>query len=101
MQGRQGKGPIFVFAAGNGGLHYDTCATDGYISSIYTIAVGSLSADGSQAIYDEQCSGKLVAAFVDDLDVFPYTDVVMQGGDTQKTTQNQINWDPNRLFKLK
>lgn len=54
-----------MFAAGNGGDISDTCAADGYVNSIYTIAVGSVSIDGRQSYYDEQCSGKLVVAFTD------------------------------------
>ena len=54
-----------MFAAGNGGDKYDTCATDGYVSSIYTISVGSVTIDGRQSYYDEECAGKLVVAFTD------------------------------------
>ena len=42
-KGRGGKGNIFVFAAGNGGDHDDSCASDGYANSIYTFSVGSVS----------------------------------------------------------
>lgn len=37
FQGRGGKGSIFVWASGNGGRQYDSCACDGYITSIYTV----------------------------------------------------------------
>ena len=62
MQGRNGKGNIYVWAAGNGGS-YDSCAADGYITSIYTIAVGAANDVGSPAGYDEQCSAKMVVTF--------------------------------------
>ena len=62
MQGRDGKGSIYTFAAGNGGPG-DTCAADGYTNSIYTISVGSASSDGTQSSFDEQCSGKMVVTF--------------------------------------
>ena len=31
-----------MWAAGNGGGRGDSCAADGYVNSIYTIAVGSV-----------------------------------------------------------
>ena len=33
-------------AAGNGGSRGDSCAADGYVNSIYTIAVGSVDRSG-------------------------------------------------------
>jgi len=53
-----------VWAAGNGGEEGDSCAADGYASSIYTIAIGAASSNGSQASYDENCAGKMAVAFV-------------------------------------
>ena len=63
LQGRNGKGNIYVWAAGNGGHYHDSCAADGYITSIYTIAVGAANDIGDQAGYDEQCSAKMVVTF--------------------------------------
>ncbi len=54
-----------MWAAGNGGEKGDSCAADGYTSSIYTIGIGSAASDGTQASYDEPCSGKLAVVFVD------------------------------------
>lgn len=51
-----------MWASGNGGHNEDTCAMDGYVSSIYTIAVGSVDQYGVQASYDEECSSKLAVA---------------------------------------
>ena len=65
LQGRDGKGSIYVWAAGNGGRD-DSCAADGYASSIYTIAMGAASSNGSQASYDEDCAGKMAVTFVSD-----------------------------------
>lgn len=62
-KGRDGKGSIYVWAAGNGGWNYDSCAADGYSSSIYTISVGSADQTAGQASYDEQCAGKLVVTY--------------------------------------
>lgn len=58
-QGRGGKGSIFVFSSGVGGQQGDECSTDGYVNSIYTIAVGSATHDGSLGNSDEKCSAKI------------------------------------------
>ena len=42
----------------------DSCAVDGYASSVYTIAMGAASSNGSQAPYDEDCAGKMAVTFV-------------------------------------
>ena len=70
MQGRNGKGNIYIFAAGNGGFAYDSCAADGYTASIYTIGVGSADQNGLQADYDENCSGKMAVTFSYNSDTF-------------------------------
>ena len=54
-----------MWASGNGGDE-DDCAADGYVSSIYTIAVGSIGVDGRYSSKDERCSGKMVVAYVTD-----------------------------------
>ena len=64
-QGRGGKGSIFVWANGNGGPS-DDCAADGYSTSIYTISTGAVSVTGEQSYYDEECSAKMVSAYVTD-----------------------------------
>lgn len=66
VQGRDGKGAIFVFANGNGGER-DDCGANGYSTSIYTISVGALGMDGFPSSYDEECSAKLVTAYVTNL----------------------------------
>ena len=63
LQGRNGKGSIFVWAAGNGGAKQDSCASDGYVNSIYTIAIGSANENGEPAYYDEECSAKMAVTF--------------------------------------
>lgn len=40
INGRSGKGSIYVMASGNGGFFQDICTVDGYANSIYTISVG-------------------------------------------------------------
>ena len=80
MQGRDGKGNIYVWAAGNGGYRDDSCVADGYITSIYTIGVGAANNIGHPARYDEQCSAKMVVTFNDNSYSFScgasYDDVV-------------------------
>ena len=41
----------------------DSCAADGYVSSIYTIGVGAADQFGIQAEYDEECASKMVVTF--------------------------------------
>ena len=73
-QGRNGKGSIYVWAAGNGGRYYDSCAADGYVNSIYTIAVGSADQNGYQADYDEDCTAKMAVTYSYNSDTFPSVD---------------------------
>lgn len=61
--GRNGLGNIYVWAAGNGGLNGDSCASDGYASSMHTIAVGSANELGHQAFYDESCAAKMAVTY--------------------------------------
>ena len=74
MQGRNGKGNIYVWASGNGGTYFDSCAADGFVNSIYTIAVGSADQNGQQAEYDEDCSAKMAVTFSYNSDTFPADD---------------------------
>lgn len=57
LQGRRGKGSIFVWAAGNGGTQRDHCGADGYVNSIYTIAIGAVVRTGKPAYFGEPCPG--------------------------------------------
>ena len=54
MQGRGGKGSIFVWASGNGGLK-DDCAADGYVSNIRTISIGAINDQGLSTYFMESC----------------------------------------------
>nr|XP_046256264.1 proprotein convertase subtilisin/kexin type 4-like [Scatophagus argus] len=56
-KGRGGKGSIFVWAAGNGGMQRDHCGADGYVNSIYNIAIGAVSHTGKPAYFGEPCPG--------------------------------------------
>lgn len=63
QNGRNGKGSIFVFAAGNGAAYDDNCNFDGYTNSIYSITVGAIDREGKHPIYAESCSAQLVVAY--------------------------------------
>ena len=59
VQGRGGRGSIFVWAGGNGGRAADSCSCDGYVVSPYTVAVGAVAEDGSKPWYAEECPALL------------------------------------------
>ncbi|XP_013878840.1 furin-like protease kpc-1 [Austrofundulus limnaeus] len=56
-KGRDGKGSIFMWAAGNGGMQHDHCGADGYVNSIYNIAIGAITQTGKPAYFGEPCPG--------------------------------------------
>ncbi|XP_027586849.2 proprotein convertase subtilisin/kexin type 4 isoform X2 [Pipra filicauda] len=62
-QGRGGLGSIFIWASGNGGIHYDDCNCDGYGNSIYTVSVGSVLGDGQRPRYSEGCAAILTTTY--------------------------------------
>ena len=74
LQGRGGKGSIYLWASGNGGRYFDSCAADGYTSSIYAISMGSADQRGRQAEYDENCPGKMAVTFSYNSNTFPGVD---------------------------
>ena len=53
VNGRGGKGSIFVWAGGNGGLYGDNVNYDSYANSMYVIAVGAVSGNGTRSQYSE------------------------------------------------
>ncbi|XP_077275283.1 neuroendocrine convertase 1 [Temnothorax americanus] len=62
-EGRNGKGNIYVWASGNGGSKSDDCGCDGYVGSIYTVAVGSASQTGRFPWYGERCPATLATTY--------------------------------------
>ncbi|KAJ7358833.1 hypothetical protein OS493_020668 [Desmophyllum pertusum] len=62
-QGSRGLGAIYTFAAGNGGIFRDSCAYNGYVNSIYTIAINGLNEDDSNPTYAEDCPGVMATAY--------------------------------------
>uniref|UniRef100_A0A5S6QDY8 P/Homo B domain-containing protein n=1 Tax=Trichuris muris TaxID=70415 RepID=A0A5S6QDY8_TRIMR len=63
LQGRNGKGSIFVWASGNGGRDSDSCNCDGYTNSIYTLSISSATEGGSVPWYSEACSSTLATTY--------------------------------------
>ncbi|CAG2257585.1 FURIN [Mytilus edulis] len=59
--GRNGKGAIYIWAAGNGETT-DNCNADGYVNSIYTVAISSAMI-GQNAWYSEVCAPALAVAY--------------------------------------
>ncbi|KAM3721853.1 Neuroendocrine convertase [Dirofilaria immitis] len=60
QQGRDGKSVIYVRASGNGGIcKNDDCDCDGYVDSIYTLSVSSVSEDVTSPWYAEKCAATL------------------------------------------
>ncbi|XP_072873272.1 proprotein convertase subtilisin/kexin type 4 isoform X1 [Chlorocebus sabaeus] len=62
-QGRGGLGTLFIWASGNGGLHYDDCNCDGYTNSIHTLSVGSTTQQGRVPWYSEACASTLTTTY--------------------------------------
>uniref|UniRef100_F1L3M6 Neuroendocrine convertase 1 n=2 Tax=Ascaris suum TaxID=6253 RepID=F1L3M6_ASCSU len=61
--GRNGKGAIYVWASGNGGLKDDDCDCDGYTDSVYTFSVSSAAEDGTFPWYGEKCASTLTSTY--------------------------------------
>ncbi|KAG1681897.1 Neuroendocrine convertase 1 [Nymphon striatum] len=62
-KGRNGKGVLYIWAAGNGGMHGDNCNCDGYTSSIYTLSIGSASQQGRFPWYGEMCASTMASTY--------------------------------------
>ncbi|XP_023311252.1 neuroendocrine convertase 1-like [Anoplophora glabripennis] len=62
-EGRDGKGSIYVWASGNGGIKNDNCNCDGYLASPYTISIGSASQRGEFPWYGEACASTLAVTY--------------------------------------
>ncbi|KAI9720401.1 MAG: hypothetical protein M1812_002907 [Candelaria pacifica] len=63
QNGRDGKGSVYVFAAGNGAGSGDNCNFDGYTNSIYSITIGAIDRKGMHPYYSEKCSAQLVVTY--------------------------------------
>ena len=56
-----------MFSSGNGGLFGDSCAFDGYVNSIYTIAIGAVTKTGDVPRYAESCSSIMASTYGDEV----------------------------------
>ena len=66
-----------MFAAGNGGvLVKDSCAFNGYVNSIYTIAMTGIRSDGNIPVVGERCAGIVAVTYT--RDIFGAKEVVGQ-----------------------
>ncbi|MCD8485381.1 MAG: S8 family serine peptidase [Desertifilum sp.] len=63
--GRDGKGTVFVFAAGNSFEEGFDADTSNYTNSRYTIAVAAINGNGESASYSSAASSLLVSAFAE------------------------------------
>ena len=63
IKGRRGKWSIFVFAAGNGGDSGDSCAFNGYVNNIHTIAISGVNWDGAVPGYTEKCAAIMAVTY--------------------------------------
>ena len=55
-RGRNGLGPIYVWAAGNGHERGDNCNYDGWANSRYALTIGAVMFDGGRPWYSEKCA---------------------------------------------
>ena len=62
-KGRDGKGSIFLWAAGTGGQYSDNCNCDGYSTSIYTMSVTAVSDSGNIPWYTETCPSIIATTY--------------------------------------
>lgn len=60
--GRNGRGAVYVWAAGNGRQWLDSCSYDGFASSRLVVSVGAVSYFGTTTFYSEWCPSLLVVA---------------------------------------
>ncbi|KAH0949128.1 hypothetical protein HN011_011250, partial [Eciton burchellii] len=84
-KGRSGKGSIYVWASGNGGSKSDDCGCDGYVGSIYTVAIGSASQTGRFPWYGERCP----ATFATTYSSGAYHDQMIATTDLRNTCTNK------------
>lgn len=61
--GRNGKGSLFIWATGNGGIQYDDCNADGYVNSIYTLGIGAVNEHGVSTYYGERCAAMFAVTY--------------------------------------
>jgi proprotein convertase subtilisin/kexin type 7 len=60
--GRDGLGPIYVWAAGNGRPRGDNCNYDGWANHRYALTIGAVGSDLKQPYYSENCASMFAVA---------------------------------------
>ncbi|RDD46375.1 Neuroendocrine convertase 1 [Trichoplax sp. H2] len=86
-KGRGGLGSIYAWASGNGGRRGDNCNCDGYVNSIYTIAVSSASYNGTPPWYAEDCTPALASTYSSGADALKkVASIDLRGGCTTSHT---------------
>lgn len=63
MQGRGGKGVIYIQAAGNGRLMGNNCAANCYINHPYAIGIASANQMGEPAASSDRCTAIIAAVY--------------------------------------
>ena len=66
FKGRQGRGAVTVFAAGNGHIYKNNCGYNGYVNSLYTMAISMVNRDNSVSRLSERCAGIAAVAYTKD-----------------------------------
>nr|CUU97601.1 hypothetical transcript [Hymenolepis microstoma] len=61
LNGNHGKGSVFLFPSGNGGLEGDNCGADGIVNHPNVISVSALSENGLPPSYGEACAAVAAA----------------------------------------
>lgn len=56
-----------MFAAGNGGVVKDSCAFNGYVNNIYTIAITGVRSNGSIPVFGERCAAIMAVTYTKDI----------------------------------
>jgi len=62
MNGRDGKGSVYVFASGNG-KSVDNCNYDGYANGVFSVTIGAIDNNNAMPVYMEPCSAQLAVTY--------------------------------------
>lgn len=63
VEGRNGRGAIYVFAAGNGKRNGDNCNADGYANAPFAFTIGAIDHDNNSPPYSEECAPMLAVTY--------------------------------------
>ena len=90
--GRDGKGTVFVFAAGNEFATYENMNAEGYTNSRYVISVGAIAGDNKHSLYSSAGACLLISAPGGDTDqeVNMYETLPVDEGECRVGDQNSV-----------